>query len=348
MTAISLTGRTRPLIALAALAICTCAYGATRYLSSGDAQSTSDAFINADYSIVSPKVSGFIETVLVQDNQSVKAGQLLATIDDREYRAALDAAQADVASAQAQAAASKAALVRQQATIREVQAQGDVHLAELNFAHGDVTRYARLADQGAGTVQNAQQARSRLDAAAARQTQDRAALESTRLQLAVLQAQADAAQAALLRMQAVLRRAELDLSHTRLVAPFDGVVGRRAVRVGNLVSAGTVLLAVVPLQRTYVVANFQENQLTHLRPGQRADISVDTYPGRRWRGTVDSIAPATGVTFAAVAPDNATGNFTKVVQRIPVRIALEQTAPSIDLLRVGMSVEVTVATGGKG
>ncbi|EJN09982.1 HlyD family secretion protein [Herbaspirillum sp. YR522] len=348
MTAISFSRRTPVLFAVAALAICGCAYGATRYLSSGQAQSTNDAFVSADYSIVSPKVSGFIATVLVQDNQNVKAGQLLATIDDREYRAALEAAQADVAQAQAQAVGGQAALVRQQAAIREVQAQGEVHLAELDFARGDVARYGHLAEQGAGTVQHAQQARSRLDAAVARQAQDHAMLESTRLQLAVLQAQVEAARAALLRARATLRRAELDLSHTRLVAPFDGVVGRRAARVGNLVSPGAALLAVVPLQRTYVIANFQENQLTRLRPGQPADIRVDTYPGRRWHGTVDSIAPATGVTFAAVAPDNATGNFTKVVQRIPVRIALEQAAPSVDLLRVGMSVEVSVDTASKG
>lgn len=348
MKAISLSGRSRPLIAAAVLAVCTCAYGASRMTSSGDIQSTNDAFVSADYSIVSPKVSGFIDAVLVEDNQAVKAGQVLATIDDREYRAALDAAQADVANTQAQIAAGKAALARQQAVIRESQAAGQVHLAELNFARGDVARYTNLAQQGAGTVQQAQQAKSRVEAAIARQVQDQAVLQSARLQQAVLQAQVDVAKAALLRAQAVRQRAELDLSHTRLTAPFDGVVGRRAVRVGNLVSPGAALLAVVPLQDIYVVANFQENQLTQLRPGQPVDIGVDTYPGRRWRGTVDSIAPATGVTFAAVAPDNATGNFTKVVQRIPVRIVLEKSGLSDALLRVGMSLEVSVDTAHKG
>ena len=345
MTAHFTTGRARSLLALAALAICTCAYGATRYLSSAGAQSTNDAYVSADYSVISPKVAGFIDAVLVEDNQSVKQGQLLATIDDREYRAALDATLADVANARAQLAASRSALTRQHATILEVQASGRMHQADLDLARADLVRYANLAEQGAGTLQNAQQARSRLDAAEAQQKQDRAALESARSQLAVLQAQSEAAQAVLERAQAAARRAQIDLSHTRLTAPFDGVVGHRAVRVGNLVSPGVALLAVVPLQRAYVVANFQENQLTHLRPGQHADITVDTYPGRRWNGLVDSIAPATGVTFAAIAPDNATGNFTKVVQRIPVRIALQQSAAQDEPLRVGMSVEVTIDTG---
>ena len=201
-----------------------------------------------------------------------------------------------------------------------------------------------LAGQGAGSVQNAQQAQSRFDVSRARLAQNRAALVSTRKQTDILQAQQGAAEASLLRARAGLQRAELDLSHTQLRAPIDGIVGRRAVRVGALVAPGASLMAVVPLNRSFVVANLQETQLTRVRQGQRASIAVDAYPGVLLHGTVHSIAPATGVTFAAIAPENATGNFTKVVQRIPVRIALDPGQDGEHRLRVGMSAEVRIDT----
>ena len=160
----------------------------------------------------------------------------------------------------------------------------------------------------------------------------------------MLQAQHNAALAEVMRAQAMQQRANLDLSYTTLVAPFDGIVGRRSVRVGAYVKPGDNLMAVVPVARAYIVANFQESQLTHVVPGQAASIAVDTFPGSTLKGHVQSIAPATGVTFAAVAPDNATGNFTKVVQRIPVKIVLDDQQPLTRQLRVGMSVDASIDT----
>ncbi len=218
--------------------------------------------------------------------------------------------------------------------------------AEVGFADHEVTRYSRLAEQGAGTVQNAQQARSRVDQARARLANAQAALLATRKQVDILQAQVASADGQLKRAEAGVEKAELDLSYTRIVAPVDGMVGERALRVGAYVNPGARLLsvAVVPLQQAYVVGNFQETQLTHVQPGQAVRISVDTFSGETLHGRVESIAPATGVTFAAVKPDNATGNFTKVVQRIPVRIVFDDDQPLRERLRVGMSVEATIDT----
>lgn len=193
-------------------------------------------------------------------------------------------------------------------------------------------------------MQNFQQARSRLQTAKALEAEHRAAVNAVTRQLDVLQAQHNAALAEVMRAQAMQQRANLDLSYTTLVAPFDGIVGRRSVRVGAYVKPGDNLMAVVPVARAYIVANFQESQLTHVVPGQAASIAVDTFPGSTLKGHVQSIAPATGVTFAAVAPDNATGNFTKVVQRIPVKIVLDDQQPLTRQLRVGMSVDASIDT----
>jgi len=205
-------------------------------------------------------------------------------------------------------------------------------------------RYEHLAGQGAGTLQNSQQAKNRSQTARALLAQHKAALEAARQQTRVLVAEHTAAQASVQHAQAVLARAELDLSHTRVVAPFDGVVGRRSLRLGAYVKPGDTVMAVVPLAQAYVVANFLENQLTRMSPGQRVTINVDTFPGETLLGTVESIAPATGVTFSAIAPDNATGNFTKVVQRVPVKIALDPHQPLASQLRLGMSVDAAIDT----
>ncbi|MBM7060576.1 HlyD family secretion protein [Pseudomonas sp. UL073] len=327
-----------------ALFIALAAWGAWHLLRDATAQSTNDAFVSADFTLVAPKVSGFLSEVLVEDNQRVQAGQLLARIDDRDYRAAVDGARAEVASAEAQLANVQATLERQQALITQAGASVQANRAEVQFAEHELQRYRQLVDRGAGTVQNAQQAQSRFDSARARETEQGAGLVAVRKQTDVLVAQRNAAEAALQRAKASLARVELDLSHTELHAPMDGMVGRRALRTGAYVKPGDVLLAVVPLERAYVVANFQETQLTHVRPGQPVQVGVDTFPGEVLRGHVESIAPATGVTFAAVAPDNATGNFTKVVQRIPVKIVLDAGQPLVGHLRVGMSVDASIDT----
>jgi len=331
------------------LAVCGMAIvlaGVGIYLFTGDSrrQSTNDAYVVADYSIVAPKVAGFISQVLVEDNQPVKTGQLLALIDDRDLRTALAASQAEVLAASAQLEQSRAVLQRQASVISQAEATLAATKAEVTFAEQEQARYSHLAGMGAGTVQNAQQARNRIDTARARQTSAVASVAADRKQVDILTAQQHAAEAGLKRAQAAHDQAQLQLSYTRIVAPVDGVVGERAVRVGNYVNPGSRLLSVVPLSQAYVVGNFQETQLTNVTPGQRVEIRIDTFPGEPLRGRVQSIAPATGVTFAAIKPDNATGNFTKVVQRLPVRIILDADQPLARKLWVGLSVEAIIDT----
>ncbi len=312
------------------------------------AQTTDDAFVNADFTIVAPRVAGQVSVLAVEDNQIVHKGQLLARIDDRDYAAAVASAEANVSMARAAIDNVSASLAQQQSVIDQASAALAATRATYAFARADFDRYADLARQGAGSVQNAQQARSRIDSAQADVSRNEANLKAARQQVTVLEAEHERAGATLQHAQAMLDSARLNLSWTRIEAPIDGVVGQRSIRVGAYVTPGTPLLAIVPLRQAYVTANFQETQLTDVRPGQAADIRVDTWPGHVLLGTVDSFAPATGVTFAAIAPDNATGNFTKVVQRIPVKIVLRSGQPMLAQLRVGMSVEASIHTqGGK-
>jgi membrane fusion protein (multidrug efflux system) len=228
------------------------------------------------------------------------------------------------------------ALVAQaQATLRSDQ-------AAIAFARANATRYRDLSAGGAGTMEEQQHAVSALDQQQAGQDRDRAALLAAQEQLDILRAGRDKALGALTRAQAALDQAKLNLSYTEIRAPVDGMVGQRSIRVGAFVGAGTPLLAVVPLSQAYVIANFQENQLARMRQHQPARITVDSFPGLVLRGHVDSLAPATGVAFAPIAPDNATGNFTKIVQRLPVKITIDPGQPEAARLRVGLSVEPTV------
>ncbi|WP_049623277.1 HlyD family secretion protein [Frateuria defendens] len=321
----------------AALARCT---------GTASSETTDDAYVNADFTVVAPRVAGQVSALDVEDNQVVHKGQLLAQIDDRDYRAAVASAEADVAMARAAIDDATASLAQQQSVIDQANAALAAARAGYAFSRADFDRYTDLARHGAGSLQNAQQARSRIDTAQADVARNEAALKAARQQVAVLQAGRERAGAALQRAQAALETARLQLSWTRIVAPADGMVGQRSVRVGAYVTPGTALLAVVPLQQAYVIANFQETQLTAVRPGQAAEVRVDTFPDVVLHGVVDSLAPATGVTFAPFAPDNATGNFTKVVQRLPVKIVLRPGQPALDRLKVGMSVEATLHTDG--
>lgn len=330
--------------AAAAGALGLAAYAGWSWSATAATQSTDDATIVADHTIVAPQVSGFIDAVLVEDNQAVKKGQLLARIDDREYQAALAAATAELAVAAAQLSNAEATLERQQAVIHQALAVTRADVADIRFAASEVQRHRRLAGEGAGTQQVYEQAKSRLEMAEARQAEHQATLQAAHKQQEVLVAQRDAAEAGLQRAQALNERATLNLSYTQITSPIDGVVGRRALRVGAYVSPGTPILAVVPLQQAYVVANFRERQLTHMRPGQRVTLTVDAYPDARLHGQVQSIAPATGLSFSPVAPSNATGNFTKVAQRLPVKIILDAMADDAPALRAGMSVEAVVDT----
>ncbi|TWB10092.1 membrane fusion protein (multidrug efflux system) [Nitrospirillum amazonense] len=311
-------------------------------LGDGRTEVTDDAYVTADFSIVAPKVGGLIDTVSVEDNQQVRAGQELAHIDDRDYRSAVAAAEAALASAQAKVEGLTARLARQRPIIAQAEATIRSDDAALGFAQANATRYHNLSRGGAGTVEQQQQSASQLQQAVAAKDRDVAAAAAAQQELAVLAAQRDEAGAEVKRAQAALEQARLNLSYTHILAPIDGVVGQRSLRVGNFVSPGTALLAVVPLQSAYVLANFQETQLTHLMPGQKARIIVDSFQGQTLNGTVDSLAPASGIAFSPIPPDNATGNFTKVVQRIPLKIGLDPGQALAQRLRVGMSVEVSL------
>jgi membrane fusion protein, multidrug efflux system len=307
--------------------------------------STDDAYVKADNTTIAPKVSGYLSAVLVGDNERVKAGQVLARIDERDFKVALNQAKADVEAAKAAVASKRAQLDVQQAVIEAATATLDVDTATQTFAAQENKRYTDLATTGYGSVQNAQQAQSRNASAQAAIQRDIANLASARKQVDLLKAEITQAVAAAARMEAIEQQAELNLGYTTITAPIDGVVGNRTLRVGQYVQAGTQLMSLVPATGAYVVANFKETQLTDVRKGQKADISVDMFPGQVVHGHVDSLAPASGQEFALLPPDNATGNFTKVVQRIPVKIVLDATLVE---LRPGMSVIPTIDTQSHG
>ncbi|UPK35224.1 HlyD family secretion protein [Bradyrhizobium sp. 186] len=306
--------------------------------------STDDAYVKADNTTIAPRVSGYLNRVLVADNEHVKAGQVLAKIDDRDFRVALDQARADVQAANATISSKEAQLDVQQAVIKAARATLDVDQANLTFAAQDNKRYTDLAATGSGSLQNAQQAQSRIASAQATLERDTANLSSALKQVDLLKAEIVQANAAAARAEAVQHQAELNLGYTTVVSPIDGVVGNRSLRVGQFVQAGTQLMSIVPAEGAYVVANFKETQLTNVQSGQAVDIEVDMFPGQVVHGHVDSIAPASGQEFALLPPDNATGNFTKVVQRIPVKIALDAGHGPAIALRPGMSVIPTIAT----
>ncbi|WP_129543902.1 HlyD family secretion protein [Serratia sp. 1D1416] len=299
---------------------------------------TDDAVVLADYTLVAPKISGYVGSVDVSDNQQVKAGDVLATLDDRDYRVALETAEANLQISQAKLASIQAQLDQQQANIAQQQAAVSASQATLNYAGQNADRYRRLLKTGTVTADEQQKSASVMQTAAAQLKQNQAATVAARKGVGVLQASQKQAEADIAASQASVDQARLNLSYTKIIAPIDGTVGQRAVRQGAWVSAGTRLLAVVPLQQTYVVANFLETQLANVTAGQPVSVSVDALPGVTLRGHVDSIAPATGATFAAISADNATGNYTKVVQRLPVKILLEPNQAALPRLRVGMSV----------
>ncbi|PDT05393.1 hemolysin D [Rhizobium chutanense] len=306
-------------------------------------ESTDDAYVKADYTTVAPKVAGYIGQVLVNDNDTVKAGQVLARIDDRDFQAALAQARADLKAAEAAITNIDAQIALQQSVIEQARATIDASQASLDFAVSDAARSARLITSGAGTQSRAEQTQSAREQAAAAVERDRAALVAAENKVPVLQTEREQAVAQRDRAAAAAQQAELNLSYTHIVAAVDGTVGARSIRVGQYVTSGTQLMAVVPLHAVYVVANFKETQLTHISPGQPVEIKVDSFPDISIKGHVDSVSPASGLEFSLLPPDNATGNFTKIVQRIPVKIAIDDEALR-GLLRSGMSVEPEIDT----
>jgi membrane fusion protein, multidrug efflux system len=306
--------------------------------------STDDAYVEAHSVLISPKVSGYISAVPVDDNQSVKAGEVLARIDSRDYQTALDQAHANVAAAQASIDTLNQQIAQQRLVIEQDRQQVALDQAAFVFSQQDFQRYTDLAKTGYGTVQRAQQAQADIREKQAALQHDAAVVAAAEKQIGVFEGQLAQANATLAQQQAMEHQAELDLSYTTITAPVDGTVGVRTLRVGEYVQAGTQLMAIAPLQAVYVVANYKETQLTDVRPGQPVTIDIDTFPGATAHGHVDSLAPASGQEFALLPPDNATGNFTKIVQRIPVKIDIDKNEPLLGTLRLGMSVEPTIDT----
>jgi membrane fusion protein (multidrug efflux system) len=306
--------------------------------------STDDAYVQAHSVLISPKISGYISQVPVDDNAAVKAGQALARIDPRDYQTALDQARANVRAAQASIDTLNQQIAQQKLVVEQDRQQVVSDQAALVYSQQDFQRYTALAKDGWGTVQRAQQTQADIREKDAAVQHDTAVVAAANRQIGVFEAQLAQADAGLAQQQASERQAELNLSYTTITAPVDGTVGVRTLRVGEYVQAGTELMAVVPLQAVYITANYKETQLTDVRPGQPVTIDVDTFPGTTVHGHVDSLAPASGQEFALLPPDNATGNFTKIVQRIPVKIVVDPDDSLANLLRPGMSVEPTIDT----
>ncbi len=311
-------------------------------------ESTDDAYIASDVSVISPKVEGYIKEVRVRENQWVKKGAVLFVIDDADFIAKADQAKAAVATEQAAVATYASRLDLQRAMIAQAQATVQSAEADLVRTQQDYKRYSALMTSDFASRQRFDQAEADLRKAEAETAKSHAALAAAQSELGVLGSQRQEEMARLQQARANLQLAQNDLDDTRIRAPVSGVVGNRAGQIGQYVKPGTELVSLVPLPRVYVTANFKETQLTRMRPGQVAEVTVDAYPDHTLRGRIDSFAPASGAEFSLLPPDNATGNFTKIVQRVPVRIALPRDDPLARLLRPGLSVTVSVDTRDKG
>jgi membrane fusion protein (multidrug efflux system) len=318
------------------------------WVGSATLQSTDDAYLEADTTPLAAKVPGYVRRVPVQDFQRVHAGDVLVEIVDDDYRAQLDQAQANVAAAGAAIDNIEQQRNLQQTVIEQAE-------AEIASSEADVTRYHLeavrqqnlLSDQYAGTPQLVEQAVDNEKRATSALAVSRAKLDQQRQQLKVLESQQAQAVAALNAQKAARDLASINLGYTRIVAPVDGTVSERLVRAGQYLSVGTQVISLVPLPNVWVIANYKETQMTNIRAGQKARVTVDAFPGKVLHGQVNSWSPASGAEFALLPPDNATGNFTKVVQRIPVKIVLDQDPSLADLLRPGMSVIATIDTSSK-
>ena len=304
---------------------------------------TDDAYVMVHYASIAPRIPGQVSAVPVDDNQSVKTGQLLVMLDPRDYQTALAAAEAALARDKAQLTDVSANLARQPALISQQEANVASARARLAFTEPDARRYNFLAATDAGTIRQREQADSTLQESKAQLDNAQASLEAARRELDVISAQKLAAEAVVESDKAQLSQAALNLSYTQILAPVDGMVTERSVQVGNTVAPGATLMTVIPLNQVYITANYREVDLVHVRAGQHVTIHVDAY-NIELNGTVEGIAPASGASFAPIAPNNATGNFTKIVQRLPVKIDVDPDQPLANLLRVGLSVETTIHT----
>ncbi|KAF4557290.1 MULTISPECIES: HlyD family secretion protein [Pseudomonas] len=307
-------------------------------------QSTDDAYVGADVTVISAKVPGYIKDVAVADNQFVKAGDLLVRIDASDFRAALAKAEGAVAAQRASLANLNATEQLQHSLISQAKAQLQARQAETERALQDKSRAQVLLNSHAVSLENAQHADAIWKTAQAEQNHAVAGVVAAQQQLIVIETQREQARAALVQAEAAREQAQLDVGYTELRSPVDGYIGNRRAKVGAYAAAGSQVVSVVPARGLWVDANFKEDQLSSLRVGQPARIQADILPGRVFHGRVESIAPATGAQFSILPPENATGNFTKIVQRVPVRILLQDSDAEFGVLRPGLSVITEVDT----
>jgi membrane fusion protein (multidrug efflux system) len=305
-------------------------------------QSTDDAYLQADITPISAKVAGYVRELPVQDYQRVHAGEVIAQIVEDDYRASVSLAQANVAAANAQALALRAQRELQLANIQAARAVVASATASLDQNGRDSVRQKKLLQTGSSSTEAAEKLDTVHAQLTAQLAQNRAQAESAERQLGVLAAQQAQIEAAVAAQQAGLQTAELNLRYTTIVATQDGVIGQRQVKPGQYVGVGSQITTLTPLPNLWVIANYKETQLSHMAVGQKAEIAVDTFPNHTLRGHLLAFAPASGSQFALLPPDNATGNFTKVVQRIAVKIAIDDADGLADRLTPGMSVEARI------
>jgi membrane fusion protein (multidrug efflux system) len=309
-------------------------------------ESTDDAYLKADSVTVSPKVGGYVTDVYVVANQRVKRGDPLVRLDQRQYEAALDQSQAAIDGRRADIQRAQADILQQQAQLEQARAQADVTRINLAHARDEVERYTPLAVTGATTGEHLADLRNARDQAAASLAASLAAVTAMQGQLKASHAQVEQSRAQVKAGEATLRQNHLDVNDTVVRAAIDGRVGDSTVQVGQLVQPGTRLMTVVPTQDVYLVANFKETQIDHMRAGQPAILHVDALPSGELHGVVESFSPGTGAQFALLPSENATGNFTKIVQRVPVRIRVQADRALRERLLPGLSVTVDVDTRG--
>jgi len=305
-------------------------------------QSTDDAFVQADTTPIAAKVPGYVTFIPVQDYDRVRAGQVIAQIYDKDYKATADQAGAQVASSTAQAEALKAQITLQAANVDAARAVVASTAATLDQNTRDLARQKKLFETGSSSTEATEKLQTTRAQLTAQLAQNRAQAEAASRQLAVLAAQESQAEAAIAAARAASDLAQINLGYTRIIAPQDGVLAQRQVKPGQYVGVGTQITSLTPLPHVWVIANYRETQLTHMAVGERAEVRVDAYPGHVLKGHVIAFAPGSGAQFALLPPDNATGNFTKVVQRVAVKILIDDPAGLADRLRPGLSVNTRV------
>lgn len=333
-----------PLLAAMVLALLGLLFAGYWYLHGRYFESTDNAYLQSEVTGISSKLSGYISEVLVTDNQSVKAGQLIARLDDREFQCQVAEAQADLHLIQATIENLAATRVQQLSLIQQAEARVASAEAEQLRARQQVQRIGQLNQRHYSSQDSLDEVRASLQVTQAQMQEAKAALQAARELLLVLDAEAKQNQAKLALSEAKLAQARLELGYTELRAPADGIIGKRSLREGLYVQSGMQVASLVPLQQVWVEANFKETQLAHMQPGQKVEVILDAYPDQPVEGIIDSLAPATGAKFALLPPENATGNFTKIVQRVPVKIRIPEPGPLAGKLRPGLSTEVIVDT----